>query len=96
MTFNEKETLLIRIQKNIALCVTYAKTSDYDNQVKMLDDQLQFLLPCVGEDIDKIDKKLDYVTDDLKVALFTKKEPIRINRKINKIIQLLDERNSII
>jgi energy-coupling factor transporter ATP-binding protein EcfA2 len=74
--------------------ISYAENTEHYEIMKELADDIKFFLPIEKESIKEIDKKVFNVLGDLKILLYTNRDPYRVEGKIKELDKLIDERNS--
>lgn len=76
------------------LLIAYAEKTDHYEKVKYFGEEVKYFLPIDKAAIREIDKKVNNVLGDLKILLYTNRDPYRVEGKINELDKLINERNS--
>lgn len=85
---------LKKLSSTAELLITYSEKTAHHKHMKFLAEEVKYLLPIEKEDIKEIDKKISNVLGDLKILLYTNRDPYRVEGKIKELDKLIDERNS--
>jgi hypothetical protein len=85
---------LQKLASTCELCLQYASKTDHFDKMSLLCDEVKYLLPFEHEDIKVIDSKMKNVLDDLKILLYTNRDPYRVQGKLNDLETLIRERSS--
>lgn len=76
------------------LLISYAEKTEHFEEMKRLGEEVKYFLPIDKTVIRDIDKKISNVLGDLKILLYTNRDPYRVEGKIRDLDRLIDERNS--
>ena len=76
------------------MLITYSEKTEHHKKIKELVDDILYLLPIEKDSINEIDKRINNILGDLKILLYTNRDPYRIESKINDLQKLLEERNT--
>jgi len=93
----ERKEYINYLQKMASTCellVKYSEATEHHSRVEHMADEIRYLIPFQKEDILIIDKKIKNVLDDLKILLYTNRDPYRVKSKLNEVEILIKERSS--
>ena len=85
---------LQKLSSTCELCLKYSEDTKHNIKVQILCDDVKYLIPFESEDIKHIDSKINKVLDDLKILLYTNRDPYRVQAKLNDLELLIKERSS--
>jgi hypothetical protein len=85
---------LNKLSSTANLLIQYAEGTEHIHKVRYLKEEIEYLLPIETEAIKALDKKINNALDDLKILLYTNRDPYRVKAKLTDLKQLLDERNT--
>ena len=91
-----KENILFlqKLTQTCELCVSYSESTEHHNRMQIACDEVRYFIPFETEDIKRIDAKIKNVLDDLKILLYTNRDPLRVQQKLNDLEILIKERSS--
>lgn len=93
----ERKEYINYLQKMASTCellIKYSESTDHVTRVEHFADEVRYFIPFDNEDIKVIDKKIKNVLDDLKILLYTNRDPYRVKSKIDEVETLIKERSS--
>ena len=85
---------LQKLSSTCDICLKYAEPTEHVNKVRLLCDDVKYFIPFQNEDIKFIDNKIKNVLDDLKILLYTNRDPYRVEQKLTELELLIKERSS--
>ncbi len=85
---------LQKLSSTCDLSLKYAEKTEHHLRVQVLCDDVRYFIPFETEEIKRIDSKINKVLDDLKILLYTNREPYRVQSKLDDLELLIKERSS--
>ena len=85
---------LQKLSSTCDVCIQYSEKTDHHLRVQILCDDVKYFIPFENEDIKHIDSKINKVLDDLKILLYTNRDPYRVQSKLDELEMLIKERSS--
>jgi len=85
---------LRKMGNTMELILKYAEQTEHYDKLVLLGDEVTYLLPIQTEQIMDLDKKINNVLGDLKLRLYTNRDPDRVLQLIEQLDRLIDERNT--
>lgn len=76
------------------LLIKYAEDTEHYDKMLPFGDEVKYFLPIDKLVIKDIDKKINNTLGDLKILLYTNRDPYRVEGKINDLKKLCAERNT--
>jgi len=83
-----------KMASTMDLVLKYAEDTEHYDKLVPFADEVRYLLPIQKENIMDIDKKINNTLGDLKLLLYTNRDPYRVQNKIEILDRLIDERNT--
>ena len=62
--------------------------------MQYIQDEVRYMLPIEKDSIKNIDKKIKNALGDLKISLYTNRDPYRVQNRIDDLEILISERNT--
>lgn len=90
----ENINFLQKLTSTCDLCLSYSEGTEHHQKVQIACDDVRYFIPYEKEEIKHIDKKIKNVLDDLKILLYTNRDPLRVTQKLRDLDILIKERSS--
>jgi hypothetical protein len=87
-------SFLKKMGSTMDLVIKYAEDTEHYDQLVLLGDEVKYFLPIQKESIMDIDKKINNVLGDLKLRLYTNRDPDRVTNLMEQLDRLCDERST--
>lgn len=85
---------LQKLSSTCDICQKYSEKTEHHNRVRFICDDVKYFIPFQNEDIKFIDNKIKNVLDDLKILIYTNRDPYRVEQKLTELERLIKERSS--
>jgi hypothetical protein len=85
---------LKKLHANFELVLSYAEKTEHYNKLVSLADEIAYLLPIESEELFEIDKRIINCIGDLRISLYTNRDPYRVQVKIKELVSLLNQRQT--
>ena len=82
------------LAKTCDLLVKYAEDTEHHKRMQYIQDEIRYMLPIEKESIKNIDKKIKNALGDLRISLYTNRDPYRVQNRIDDLEILISERNT--
>lgn len=90
----ENINFLQKLTQTCDICLSYSESTEHHTKVTILCDDVRYFIPFEKDEIKRIDQKIKNVLDDLKILLYTNRDPLRVEQKLNDLQILIKERSS--
>lgn len=92
----EKIIMIQEMFQDLNLIKEYNKSEQLRRIIESTVDEVRYLIPIFGDEIDHIDLRIKKLIDDIKIAVYQSKDNIKCEVLINRLNKLIEERNTYI
>lgn len=85
---------LKQLSSTCDLVVKYALKTEHHKVLQSISEDIRYFLPTDKEDVQEIDRRIKNVLGDLKILVYTNRDPYRVQNKIENLESLIIERSS--